>query len=129
MSVFDPNSCHLREVLIFCFRLKKTVAETHQMLSSTYGDSLLSERTCREWFQRFTSGDFYVEDRHDGGTKNIFEDLELEALLAEDTCQTDIELTESLEVDLTSYFETPQNHGNDLEARELGSVRVEAERC
>ena len=28
----------------------------------------------------------------------------------------------------TSHFEMPQSHGNDLEARELDSVRVEAER-
>ena len=31
--------------------------------------------------------------------------------------------------DSTSHFETPQSHGNDSEARKLGSVRDEAERC
>ena len=29
----------------------------------------------------------------------------------------------------TSHLETPQSHVNDLEARQLGSVQVEAERC
>ena len=48
MSVFEPNSCHLRKVLIFCFYLKKTAAESHRMLLSTYGETALSERTCRE---------------------------------------------------------------------------------
>ena len=56
MSVFEPNYRHLREVLIFCFHLKQTVAESHRMLSSTYGEAALSERTCREWFQRFKNG-------------------------------------------------------------------------
>ena len=44
------------------FIWKKTAAEAHRMLSSTYGEVAFSERTCREWFQRFKSGDFNVED-------------------------------------------------------------------
>ena len=56
------------------------------MLSSIYGEAFLSERTCREWLQRFKSGDFDVEDRHDDRKENIFEDYELEILLAEDSC-------------------------------------------
>ena len=66
MSVFESNSRHLREVLIFCFHLKKTAAEAHRMFLSSYGEAALSERTCREWCQRFKSGDFDVEDRHGG---------------------------------------------------------------
>ena len=85
MSVFVPNSHHLREVLIFCFYSKKSVAEAHRMLSSTYGEADLGERTCREWFQCSKSGDFNVEDRHGGGKEKIIEDSELEALLAEDS--------------------------------------------
>ena len=98
MSVFEPNSRYLREVSIFCFHLKKTVAEAHQMLLSTYGEAALSERTCRELFRRFKSGDFDVEDRHGDGKQKIFEGSELEALLAEDWCQTQEELAESLGV-------------------------------
>ena len=98
MSVFEPNSRHLRKVLIFCFHLKKTVSEAHRMLSSTYGEVALSERTCHEWFQRFKSGDFDVDDRLGGGKEKVFEDSELEALLAEDSCQTEEELAESLGV-------------------------------
>ena len=33
--------------------MKKSAAETHRMLSNTYGEAAISERTCREWFQRF----------------------------------------------------------------------------
>ena len=67
MSVFEPNSRHSWDVLIFYFHLKKTAAKAHRMLSSTYGEAALSERTCREWFQRFKSGDFDVKNRHGGG--------------------------------------------------------------
>ena len=68
------------------------------MLSCTYDEAALSERTCCEWFPRFKSDDFEVEDRYGGGKKYIFEDSELEALLAKDSCQTKEELAESLAV-------------------------------
>ena len=96
MSVFVPYSRYLREVLIFCFHLKKAAAEAHRMLPSTYGEAILSEITCPEWFQRFKNSDFDVEDRHRGGKEKIFKDSESEALLAEDSCQTQEELAESL---------------------------------
>ena len=96
MSVFEPNSRHLREVFIFCLHLKKTAAETHRMLLSTYGEAALSRKTCRQWFQRFKSGDFDVEDRHGGGKEKTFEYYEMEALRAEDSCQLREEFPESL---------------------------------
>ncbi|GFX34797.1 hypothetical protein TNCV_2327371 [Trichonephila clavipes] len=36
MPAYEPNSRHLREVLIVCFNMKKSVAEAHRMLSNTY---------------------------------------------------------------------------------------------
>ena len=98
------------------------------MLSNTYGEVAINERTCREWFQRFKNGDFDVEDRHSGEREKVFEDAELEALLEQDSCQNQEERT-IIGSDSTSHFKTPQSHGNDSEARKLGAVRIEAERC
>ena len=68
------------------------------MLSNTYGEATISERTCCEWFQRFKNDDFDVEDRHSGG-REVFEDAELEALLErQDSCQNQEELARSLGV-------------------------------
>ena len=52
MSVLEPNFRNLREILIFCFHLKKTAAEAHRMLSSVYGEAALSERECREYTEK-----------------------------------------------------------------------------
>ena len=65
------------------------------MLSSTYGEAALSERTCRELFYCFKNSDFDVEHRHSGGKEKIFEDSELKALFAEDSRQTHEELAEA----------------------------------
>jgi len=92
MLIYEPNSRQLREVLIFCFNMKKSAAEAHRILSNTYGEAAISERTCHEWFQRFKKGDFDVEDRHSGGREKVSEDAELEALLEQDSCQNQEEL-------------------------------------
>ncbi|KAG5307583.1 MOS1T transposase, partial [Pseudoatta argentina] len=78
--------------------MKKSAAEVHRMLSNTYGEAAINERTCREWFQRFKNGDFDVEDRHSDGREKVCEDAELEALLDQDSCQNQEELARSLEV-------------------------------
>ena len=98
MSGFVLSKQHLREVLIFFFNGKKSAVESHRMLVEVYGESALSDKTCREWFRRFKSGDFSVEDKERSGQPQKFEDDELEALLDPDPCQTQTELAESLGV-------------------------------
>ena len=68
------------------------------MLSNTYGEAAISERTCRVQFQRFKNDDFDVEDRYSGEREKIFEDAELEILLEQDSCQNQEELARSLGV-------------------------------
>ena len=53
MSKFEPSKRHLREILVYFFNLKKSAAEAHQLLVEAFGEGALSERTCREWFQKF----------------------------------------------------------------------------
>ena len=99
MSNFVPNSHHLREVLLYYFISKKTVAESHRILVEVYGEDALSETTCRNPFRRFRSGDFVLsnKDREKGPKK--FEDAELQALLDEDSTQTLKSLAKALGVD------------------------------
>ena len=44
--------------LLFCFNLKKRVAESHRLLQKAYGEHALFETTCRSWFRRFKRGEF-----------------------------------------------------------------------
>ncbi|EGI60743.1 Mariner Mos1 transposase, partial [Acromyrmex echinatior] len=83
---------HLRELLIYFFNLKKSAAEAHRLLVKAYGEATLSERSCREWFQKFKNGKFDIEDKERSERPKVYEDAELEALLNEDSCQTQKEL-------------------------------------
>jgi len=88
---------HLRELLIYFFNLKKSTAEAHRLLVEAYGDAALSEKSC-EWFQKFKNGEFDVKDKERSGRPKMYEDAELEALLDEDSCQTQKEFALTLGV-------------------------------
>ena len=56
------------------------------MLVEVYGDSDPSDKTRREWFRCFKSGDFDVGNKERTGRPRAFEDKELQALVDEDPC-------------------------------------------
>jgi len=96
MLVFEPKKHHLREVLLYFFDMKKSAVASHRLLVEAYGEAALSETTCRDWFRRFKSGDFDMEDKERTGRPKLVEDAELEALLDEDLYKMQEELAESL---------------------------------
>lgn len=98
MSDFVPTKRHIREIVLFHYNMKKTVAETHRNMVEVYGDAAPSETSCRDWYKRFKSGDFDIADKERPGQPKKFDDDELMALLNEDPCQTATQLAESLEV-------------------------------
>ena len=73
--------------MICFFNLKKSAAESHQLLVETYGYAALSERSCREWFQKFKNIEFDIEDKERSGRPKVYEDAKLEVLLDQDSCQ------------------------------------------
>ena len=88
MSSFESNKRYLRELLIYFFNLKKSVAEAHRLFVETYSEAVLSERSCREWFQKFKNAEFDIEDKERSGRPKVYEDAELEALLDQESCPT-----------------------------------------
>ncbi|UYV81712.1 hypothetical protein LAZ67_20002081 [Cordylochernes scorpioides] len=51
MSISEPKSAHLREVLLFAFNWKKSATEAHRMLEEVYSDHALSKSQCYRWFK------------------------------------------------------------------------------
>ena len=71
MSSIEPNKRHLRELFIYFFNLKKFAAETNRLLLETCGEAILSERSCRKWFQKFKNGEFVIEDKERSGRQKV----------------------------------------------------------
>lgn len=62
--------------------------ETHGWLAEAYGDYTYVEKTCKELFQRFQTGDFDVNDKAHGISSKKNHDDELQELLNEHDAQT-----------------------------------------
>ena len=75
MSNFVPGNYDLRTALIFCYHLKKIVAESHQMLVEAYGEHALGQSQCFEWFKKFKSGNFDVRNEERGTWNVIYYEL------------------------------------------------------
>ena len=69
-----------------------------------FGEHALSETTCRDWFQRFKSGDFDLSNTDRGKPPKKFVDAELQALLDEDSTPTLKQLAKALGVDQGIIF-------------------------
>ena len=50
------------------------------MLVETYNEAALSEKSCREWFQKLKNGEFDIEDNKGSVRPKVYEDAELGAL-------------------------------------------------
>lgn len=73
------------------------------------------------------NGDFHVEVRHGGGREKVFKNAELE-IFHENCCQSrriDTIIGATPQIN----FKMSQRHGDSSEARKLGTVRVDTERC
>lgn len=60
------------------FILTKSATGAHQLLLEAHAEAAVSERSSHEWSDKFSNGDFNIEDK----------DFELKSLLHEDLCQT-----------------------------------------
>ena len=76
-----------------------SATEVHRILVETYGDNVLLDTTCRDWFRRFKNNDFKLEGKEHSGAPKKFEDKELEEILDEDRSQTLAKLRKTLQVD------------------------------
>ena len=50
---------HFRHILLFYFRKRKNAAQVPKKLCDVYGEEALKDRQCRNWFDKFHSGNFH----------------------------------------------------------------------
>lgn len=75
-----------------------------ESICSVLGKNIVSKSTYEFWFRRFKDNDFDVSDRERSGTPQKVADDELQALLNENSCQTQKKLAEQVGVAQTSIL-------------------------
>ncbi|GFT25303.1 mariner Mos1 transposase [Trichonephila clavipes] len=58
----ESDKQHFRHILLFYYRKGKNAVQTRKKLTDVYGESVLTVRQCQNWFVKFRSGNFDVED-------------------------------------------------------------------
>ena len=81
------DNIHLRHCLLFMFNLGKRGREAFGSICEAYGETVIGERTRRDWFPKFKKGDLSLKDKPRIGRPKEFANEEMEKLLQEDSTQ------------------------------------------
>lgn len=78
------------------FYLRKSTAEVRLLLVQAYGDTNLTQGSRREWSHKFENSEFDVDVIERSRMPKVDKDMDLEALLKEDSWHTQEELALTL---------------------------------
>lgn len=101
---------HFRHILLYYFRKGKNATQAHRKLCAVYGNDALKERQCRNWFAKFRSGDFSLQDEHRSGRPVKVDDDKIKAILDSDPHSTTQEIANELKISHSSV----ENHLKQL---------------
>ena len=65
---------YFRHILLFYFRTGKSTSQATKKLRDVYGEEASKDRQCRNWFDKFRSGDFSLKDEQRLGRSNEVDD-------------------------------------------------------
>ncbi len=61
-SGMDGDKMHIRHCMLYEFRHGKSATKATESICSIYGNDALNVRVCQNWFARFRSGNFDLND-------------------------------------------------------------------
>ena len=67
--------------MVFYFRKEQNAAQAAKKLRDVYGEETLKDRQCRNWFDKFHSGDFSLKDEKRSGRPNEVDDDQIKAII------------------------------------------------
>ena len=77
----EVKNKHFRHILLFYCRKGKNAAQSAEKLLDVYGEEALKDRKCRNWFDKFRSGDFSLKDEQRSGRPNEVDDGQIKDII------------------------------------------------
>ena len=67
--------------MLYYFKKGKNSTETKKKICAVYGESAVTDQTCRKWFAKFHAGDFSLDDAPTLGRAVEVDSNEIETLI------------------------------------------------
>jgi histone-lysine N-methyltransferase SETMAR len=94
----EPDKVHIRHCMLLFFKLDKTAKFAADQICEAWGEHSVTERTVRNWFQKFRDGNLSLEDEPRSGRPSVDIDEQLITLIDENPRQSTRTLAEELGV-------------------------------
>ena len=95
-SKIDFNKTAQRQCLLYDFLSGVTAAESSRRICAAFGQGSVCERTAQQWFHRFRSGNYSLEDEPRSGRPPVIDDEELQRAVEADPRQSTRNLATTL---------------------------------
>ena len=95
MECKHEHFCHILRVY---FRKGKNAVQAAKKLRDVYGEEALNYRQCRNWFDKFRTGDFLLKDEQRSGRPNEVDDDQIKAIIKSDHHVTVREIEEMFKI-------------------------------
>jgi [histone H3]-lysine36 N-dimethyltransferase SETMAR len=92
----ESKKQHFRLILLFYYRKGKNAVQARKKLSDVYGEDVLTERQCQNWFAKFWSSNFDVENAPRSGRQVETDEDIIKALIDANRRITTREIAERL---------------------------------
>lgn len=77
----EKQDVHFPHILLYYFRKGKEKSQAQKKLCAVYGDEGLKERHCRNWFEKFRSGDFKLKNAKRSGCPVEVDETHIKAII------------------------------------------------
>lgn len=103
----EGNNLHYRHILLHYFKKGATATKARQEICDVYGENALTERECQNWFTKFRSGDF---DINNAPRSSEIDSNDVQPIINENLSQSVREIATALHMTPT----TVENHLRQL---------------
>lgn len=92
----EERRVHFRHILLFYFRGGKNAAEAKQKICDVYGSDAITTTSCYNWYARFQSGHYNLEDAARSGRPSAIKNDQILELIKVDRQLTAREIADQL---------------------------------